>query len=98
MDPSGQISQPPCHLTRLAHPTKCPISNLGSAPHAKHDRIWSTTRGLLRDHPIRPLNQRHKYRRATKLRPIVIQIRLSHPSRAGTRTTSVDLNVLSSHL
>src|SRR5580704_9290061 len=53
---------------------------------------------LLRDNPIRPLNQRYKYRRVTKLRPIVIQIRLSHSSGTGARPTSVDRNMLRGEL
>ncbi len=53
---------------------------------------------LFRDHAIRPFNQRHEYRRITKLRPIIIQIRFSHTPRSGARTTSIDLNMLSRHL
>src|SRR5271154_186775 len=64
--------------------------------------MWASSEGrphsnsdtLLRDHPIRPLNQRYKYRGVTKLRPIVIQIRLSHSSSTGARPTSVDRNML----
>jgi hypothetical protein len=54
----------------------------------------SNPHNLLRYHPVRPLNQRNKYRRVTEPRSIVVQVRLRHTSGTRARAAGIDLNML----